>query len=224
MSGLVNATVYYWHVGAKNAGGVSGWSSTWSFTTVVAAPGIPGLAAPANDSMNAPTSLTLSWNTAPGAVSYAVQVSTDAAFGTTVFGQGGITGGVTAEAVSGLANATVYYWHVGAKDAGGVSGWSATWSFTTVSATSVIAQNHARMLTTDCVFRNGAIVYSLAKASPVELSFSDMLGRAAMKISRTQEQGSYSLTLQNSSLASGRYIVRFKADGINKRFVVMVAR
>ena len=31
-------------------------------------------------------------------------------------------------------NATTYYWRAGAKNAGGVSGWAAAWSFTTVVA------------------------------------------------------------------------------------------
>jgi Fibrobacter succinogenes major domain (Fib_succ_major). len=34
LSGLTNSTQYYWRVRAKNAGGVSSWTSPWSFTTV----------------------------------------------------------------------------------------------------------------------------------------------------------------------------------------------
>ena len=33
-SGLVNGPKYYWRVNASNAGGTSGWSETWNFTTV----------------------------------------------------------------------------------------------------------------------------------------------------------------------------------------------
>jgi hypothetical protein len=32
-SSLVNSTKYFWRVTAANTGGISGWSSTWSFTT-----------------------------------------------------------------------------------------------------------------------------------------------------------------------------------------------
>ncbi len=132
VSGLVNNATYYWRVGAKDAGGVSGWSGVWSFTTIIAAPGVPVLASPSNGAGNQPVSLSLSWNTSTNAATYAVQVSTDAAFGSTVTAQIGLTG--TMASISGLGNSATYYWRVGAKDAGGVSGWSGAWSFTTVIA------------------------------------------------------------------------------------------
>jgi hypothetical protein len=132
---LANSATYYWRTGAKNLAGVSGWSNPDSFVTVIAAPGIPALAYPKNDSLNAPTSLTLSWNTSVNAATYAVQVSTAVGFGSTVTAQFGLTG--TSAAIGTLANSATYYWRVGAKDLGGVSGWSAPDSFVTVVAAPV---------------------------------------------------------------------------------------
>ncbi len=130
ISGLANSTVYYWRAGAKNIGGVSGWSGLWSFTTIIAAPPVPSLAAPTNGAGSQPLSLSLSWNSAATAVSYHLTVSTAADFSTTLFSQGNLSG--TTQAITGLSNSTVYYWRVGGKDIGGVSGWSGVWSFTTV--------------------------------------------------------------------------------------------
>ncbi len=137
VNGLTNSTTYYWRANASNVGGTS-WSNAWSFTTIVAAPGVPVLASPSNGAGNQPVSLSLSWNTSTNAATYAVQVSTDAAFGSTVTAQIGLTG--TMAAVSGLGNSATYYWRVGAKDAGGVSGWSGGWSFTTVIAVPDVPQ------------------------------------------------------------------------------------
>ncbi len=132
VSGLANSTTYYWRVGAKDAGGVSGWTGGWSFTTIVAVPAAPVLSSPTNGAVNQPVALALSWSTVNNAATYAVQVSTDQGFGATVTAQIGLTG--TSASVSGLANSTTYYWRAGAKDAGGVSGWTGGWSFTTIVA------------------------------------------------------------------------------------------
>ncbi len=132
ISGLANSTTYFWRAGAKDAGGVSGWSAPYSFTTIIAAPGVPILATPTSGSINQPTALALSWTTVTNAATYAVQVSTDAGFGSTVTAQWGLTG--SSASISGLANSTTYFWRVGAKDLGGTSGWSASNSFTTIIA------------------------------------------------------------------------------------------
>ena len=138
LTGLTNSTTYYWEVGAKNAGGVSGWSGAWSFTTIIAAPGAPQLALPTNGATGEPVALNLSWNSVSTAVSYHLTVSAGTDFTTTVFSQGGLTG--TSQALSGLlANSTAYIWRVGAKDIGGVSTWSSVWTFTTILSTPVLA-------------------------------------------------------------------------------------
>jgi hypothetical protein len=129
VSGLANNTSYYWRVRATNAGGTSAWSSVWSFTTVVAAPGVPVLMSPADRATEVEVNPTVQWQAVTGAVSYQVQVATSSDFGTLVLDQSG-TG--TSSAVSGLTNNTTYYWRVRAVNAGGTSVWSSVWSFTTV--------------------------------------------------------------------------------------------
>jgi hypothetical protein len=133
ITGLTNNTTYYWRVNASNAAGTSAWSSSRSFTTIVAAPSAPTLSSPANGATGVATNPTLSWNASTGAASYGLQVSTSSGFSTTVVNQTGIT--TTSSAVSGLTNNTTYYWRVNATNAGGTSAWSSSRSFTTIVAT-----------------------------------------------------------------------------------------
>ena len=121
---LTNLTQYYWRVnayssafpytGPGSAGG--GWSSVWTFTTVIAAPGAPTIAAPSSGAVNQLVSpgLTLSWNSASGGTvaSYAVLVSTSSSFSSTVFSQPGITTGTSAVPTGISLNSTTYYWEV----------------------------------------------------------------------------------------------------------------
>ena len=134
VSGLANLATYYWQVSATNANGTSAWSSTWSFTTIITAPGAPTLSLPAIGATGEPLSLALSWAVGTGGTpaSYALQVSTTSTFSTTVSNQTGITG--TTAAVSGLVNLTAYYWEVNATNANGTSVWSGIWNFTTIIA------------------------------------------------------------------------------------------
>ncbi|MFI5253526.1 MAG: T9SS type A sorting domain-containing protein [Bacteroidota bacterium] len=133
VSGLTNSTVYYWRVRAKNVGGWSGWSTRWSFTTVIAAPLSPNLLTPANNAINQPVSPTMVWNHSATATAYHIQVATDTGFTSRVIPDD-TTLTDTFKNVSGLANSTVYYWRVQAKNLGGWSGWSTRWGFTTIIA------------------------------------------------------------------------------------------
>jgi hypothetical protein len=130
LSSLSNSATYYWEVSATNVGGTSAWSGAWSFTTIIATPATPALAAPASGAINQPVSLSLSWGSVTGAASYSVMVSTAANFASTVSSQTGLTS--LSAALSSLSNSATYYWEVSATNVGGTSAWSGAWSFTTV--------------------------------------------------------------------------------------------
>jgi transposase-like protein len=100
------------------------------FGPIVEAPAAPTLASPSDGATGVATNPTLSWNASTGAASYRLQVSTNSSFTSLVYDQSGITD--TSQQVSGLANNTLYYWHVNATNAGGTSSYSSTWSFTTI--------------------------------------------------------------------------------------------
>jgi len=134
LSSLLNNTLYYWRVESSNAGGPSGWSAPWSFTTIAAQqpPAVPVLVSPANLATGVAINPTLSWNAAANAASYHVQVSTVSNFASTILDQSNIS--TTSVLLGSLINNTVYYWRVESSNSVGNSGWAAAWSFTTVQS------------------------------------------------------------------------------------------
>jgi hypothetical protein len=132
--GLASGVTYYWKVGAKDQYGVkSGWSGSWTFATVMPAT----LSAPTNGAQSVSIAPVFSWGAVTTAISYRLDISTGGSFSTTVFSEGNLTSGTSLQ-VAGLSNATGYFWRVGAKDAGGLSGWSSVWSFSTIAMPTLI--------------------------------------------------------------------------------------
>ncbi len=129
-SGLDIERTYYWRVRARNEYGTGNWSSTWSFTTVKAAPDPPALVYPENDATNVLTTVELSWQESPDAQTYRVQVSKQPDFAATVVNERDITN--TSFEVRNLEYSTTYYWRVNATNEGGTGDWSSVWSFTTI--------------------------------------------------------------------------------------------
>ena len=79
---------------------------------------------------------TWTWSSVSNATSYAVLVSTNSNFSTTVFSQTGLV--VPYVTVSGLTNSTTYYWQAAnTTNPAGIGAWSGVWSFTTIIATPV---------------------------------------------------------------------------------------
>ncbi|MDQ3003421.1 MAG: ice-binding family protein [Fibrobacterota bacterium] len=134
VTGLTPGTTYYWRVNAGNDAGTSDFTNG-SFTTVVAAPQAPDLAAPLDASTNATTIPNLEWTASAGAVTYRLQVDTSSVFASTIFDDSTIT--ATSKKVAVLIVGKTYYWRVNAKNAGGTSAFSKIWRFT-VSSVAVL--------------------------------------------------------------------------------------
>ncbi len=84
---------------------------------------------PANGATGVATAMSLSWTASPLAVSYSVQVSTNATFATVFVEQTGLT---TPKCnLSGLSGTTAYYWREGAETGKWAGVWSETYAFTT---------------------------------------------------------------------------------------------
>ncbi len=136
VSGLSNDVVYYWRVSAANTVGSSPYSDVASFTTIVAAPSAPVLVSPLNGTTGVATTTTLNWSASTGATKYRLQLSTSSSFATTAVDDSTVTG--TSRQIGSLLNNTIYYWRVSVINAGGTSGWSTVWSFTTFVQASVV--------------------------------------------------------------------------------------
>jgi hypothetical protein len=90
----------------------------------------PVLIGPANTATNVATTVSLSWNAVKTATVYSLQVSPDTTFASPMM----FNGTAASQAISGLANSTLYFWRVTATNAGGISAWSARYQFTTIVA------------------------------------------------------------------------------------------
>ena len=93
-------------------------------------PDAPRLLSPTDSAAAVTISPTLAWAGSVGAATYTVQLSPSAVFDSAVITDSTVV--QTAFAVSiFLANNTVYFWRVKAKNSSGASAWSAVASFTT---------------------------------------------------------------------------------------------
>jgi uncharacterized repeat protein (TIGR02543 family) len=175
---LSNSTPYYWHVRAQNVGGASAYSSTWNFMTIIAAPPVPVLSSPLNIATNQSINPTFTWIAASTALTYEVQVATASSFSsismtkdTTLTG----TGITSLTLPFSLTNSTTYYWHVLAKNDGGLSAYSSpAWSFTTVLATPTITSPSTSVLQpANPIFKCSPVIG--ATRYRVQLSFSSAI-------------------------------------------------
>jgi len=127
-----NLTKYWWRVRAKNIGGVSNWSTTWNFTTIIALPAIPQLNFPLHNVKNLPRALTLSWQSSMRASNYRLQLATDSLFSTLQIDDSSIT--TNTKYISSLNYGMNYYWRLRAINIAGSSDWSERRRFTIVEA------------------------------------------------------------------------------------------
>ncbi|MEO6096209.1 MAG: fibronectin type III domain-containing protein [Fibrobacteria bacterium] len=130
-AGLKHGTHYFWHVSARNATGVSEYSPTFDFTTIIAAPPITVLAEPANGATNTSIKPVLKWRKLTQASGYQVQIATNAAFTTPVLDLT-TTGDTTLTPGTNFEVSKLHYWRVRARNVGGEGPWSAAWTFTTI--------------------------------------------------------------------------------------------
>ncbi len=122
-------TTYYWRVKASNTSGDSDWSTTWNFTTLMAAPEQPVLLTPENEATALPKELTFTWESTQNADTYTLQISEDEAFTSLLVDESGLT--ATSYDFILPDYLTTYFWRVMATNTTGDSDWSAVWSFTT---------------------------------------------------------------------------------------------
>lgn len=132
---LSNYTQYYWKVRSYDGSSWGSFSAAFSFRTELAA---PVLSTPADASIFASLTPTLTWNAVTGATAYDLQVSSDAGFSGIALSHTGETG-TSYSLTNPLNNYTVYYWRIRATDGSETAGYSAPFSFRTLITTPVLS-------------------------------------------------------------------------------------
>jgi uncharacterized protein YmfQ (DUF2313 family) len=133
---LAASTTHYWQVFAVNGNGSTlATGAPWSFTTAASSspPGPFTLGAPADTATGVSLTPTYTWTSSAGAVTYDLEVATDAGFTSIVVSEVGITGTWDTPGTV-LISSTLYYWRVTAVNVNGNTvATGAPWSFTTVA-------------------------------------------------------------------------------------------
>jgi hypothetical protein len=216
VTGLAAGTTYYWRAG--EVGFATTWSTAWHFTTATgtATGTAPVLNTPSAGKVGLGTTVTFSWGSVAKATSYTLQIDSTIDFSSVLYTVSGISS--TSKTYAGLSENTTYFWRVEAVETGTTSPWSSVGWFT-VSPSATISHT---ALSAEPVFslRNGAVAYSVTRASPVAITLFDMRGKAVLAFSRMQAAGRYSFNLANHNLPAGLYALRFSAGSFEKRTVV----
>jgi hypothetical protein len=219
--GLARLTNYTWKVEAINAGGTSYFTGANAFTTVVAAPAVPGVLLPASAATDVNRRTRFVWNAALNATKYRLQIATDNAFATIVTDTT-VALDTVCTLTSPLAVNSDYYWRVNAQNLGGASAYSTARLFSTGTVLAVeeiaempkvfdLMQNYPNPFNPSTNIR-----YDVPSNANVKIIIYDILGREVTTLANgVQVAGRYTLTWNASGLATGVYIYRMEAQPEN---------
>ncbi|AXJ02228.1 Por secretion system C-terminal sorting domain-containing protein [Cyclonatronum proteinivorum] len=221
VSELVPETTYFWRVRGinSNEGLVGDWSSVSSFTTIMAAPATePTLLQPSNGTEVTSQFITLQWAAVESAASYDVEVAENSAFSNPVVSRTGITQLNTT--ISGLEEATTYYWRVRGVNIGGSGVWSEAFTFSTPTPTSTGPETDLpRVISLNQNYPNPFnpvtnISFELPETAEINLSVFTLEGRrVAVLADGTYSAGTHTLSFDAAALSSGTYIYRLETAG-----------
>lgn len=126
---------YYWRVIASTPSGNSPWSTVWRYRIVLSPPPAPILTSPSNGAINQSYAPLFTWNAAPTADFYRLQIATSSNFSPILFDSNRIN--IPQLQLPGLylAANSQYFWRVNASNSQGLSTgpWSSIWNFTTIN-------------------------------------------------------------------------------------------
>ncbi|HEX7571783.1 MAG TPA: FlgD immunoglobulin-like domain containing protein, partial [Bacteroidota bacterium] len=115
--GLTPSTDYYYQVRGVNGAGPGPTSNVTMVTTLANVPAAPTATSPTGVSTSG---FTANWNSVSGATSYDLDVAYDGSFTSFVFGLSSRNAGfATSYPVSGVTDATIYYYRVRGRNTGG---------------------------------------------------------------------------------------------------------
>ncbi len=141
LSGLSNATLYYWQVRAVNTSGTTyangSADALWSFTTQISAPWAFDKITPASGTTGVPVNVTLEWSPSAGATRYFYCVDNEAVNNNTCdSGWVLIDNTNTSASPTTLVTGQTYFWQVYAENSQGdlQADGGTWWSFTTIDS------------------------------------------------------------------------------------------
>ncbi len=199
--------------------GVESVEQNFTITVVDGAPTEVMLISPADGAKDLAQTLTLSWEV-PGASTYDLEVSLDAAFTSLVVDEAGLTNAVFE--LQGLDVNQMYYWRVRGVNAAGSSIWSASFEFQTALDTGFEAELPEQLFALHANYPNPfsastTIVFELnTPAASVQLEIFDLQGRQVIVLDtgfagigehRVQWDGRDAAGVP---VASGSYVVRLQ--------------
>jgi hypothetical protein len=211
LTGLSGHTTYYWKVLAGNAGGISDFSTTYTFTT--AFPVSPLLAMPQKAQLNVSLKPSFTWSKVYDATKYRFQLSTGSLFTNIVVDT--IVADTIFQTPDSLKPVTNYYWHVASINSFGQSQWSDVSGFRTANITVIsekeaipekfqLLQNYPNPFNPSTT-----IYYSVPSKGHVTISVYNILGeKVATLVDQVKSAGKYEVNFNASFLPSGIYICR----------------
>jgi hypothetical protein len=221
LNNLAKLTNYTWKVEAINAGGTSNYTSSFTFTTIVAPPAVPTATLPASAAGGVNRRTTFTWAAATNATRYRIQVSDTVSFSrivrdTTVFE-------VTACTLANpLSAETDYYWQLRAENIGGASTYSTARLFTTGTVLGVadiaeipkefnLLQNYPNPFNPSTT-----ISFDVPKAAHVNVVIYDVLGRVVTTlVDEMKSANRYRVVWDASHVSTGVYFYRMTAKSVD---------
>jgi len=217
---LDNSTWYYWRVRGKSLCENGDWSNEWAFRTAVELPSAPVLVSPVSGTIGLNLSFDTDWLDIASADSYRIQISRDSTFSSYTIDSAGITLSEFTIPEGILGSYTWYYWRVCAENEAGEGPYSEEWNFQTTLITALTSN------TTEIPDQFGLkqnypnpfnpatkISFDIPEVSDVKLAVYNSLGQeVAVLVNTSLQAGKYTYNFDASSVPSGVYFYRIKAN------------
>jgi hypothetical protein len=184
--------------------------------TVIEVPNVVTLILPAHESTNVGVIPEFIWGDADRAISYHFQLSTSATFDEHIYDVDGIFE-TSLSPENMLAEQTIHFWRVRARNLAGYSDWSEAFEFTTLRSTSfeghTIPTVYALMQNYPNPFNPVTIIrFDLPETTEVLLEVYNLAGqRVTVLKSGLMQAGSHQVVFKTTPLSSGMYLYRLQA-------------
>jgi hypothetical protein len=225
VTGLKNLTSYWWRVCAMNETGWGAFTNWSMFTTIISPPGVASLLTPNNNTAIPDTaaSILFTWDSAPLASSYELQMASDTKFNTVLEDSAWIPDTVFLYHPKNIIS--TFYWRVQGSNAGGTGSWSTPMTVSLITGINKIKsgipvvynlyQNYPNPFNPSTLIK-----FDLPFSSNVKIEVYNILGEKVRELMNEEKPaGYYEVNFNTTGLASGVYLYLLEAkstDGKNE--------